>query len=57
VKIGIRAYDPAMPSIEVFWPSNRHLFRQRSLVRRFLPVAVVVLLACLVLAFKGTGAA
>jgi hypothetical protein len=46
-----------MPSIQVFWPSNRHLFRQRSLVRRFLPAAAVVLLACLVLAFKGTGAA
>jgi hypothetical protein len=46
-----------MPSIQVFWPSNRHLFRQRSLVRRFLPAAAVVVLACLVLAFKGSVAA
>jgi hypothetical protein len=44
-----------VPSFQIFWPSNRRLFRRRARVRIFVPVAAVVTAACLALAVGHVG--
>jgi hypothetical protein len=41
----------AMPAPNLFWPSDRKLFRQRSRLRSVLPVAMALAAGLLVFAF------
>jgi hypothetical protein len=40
-----------VPSSPLYWPTGRKLFRQRSRLRIYLPLAAMLLLAGLVVAF------
>jgi hypothetical protein len=39
----------------LFWPSDRKLFRQRSRMRAFLPAIAAVLVVLLAMAFQSGG--
>ena len=47
-------YDGFVPSSPLFWPTGRKLFRQRSRLRVYLPLAAVLVLAGLALVFGPT---
>jgi hypothetical protein len=58
-RVGIRGfmqmlYDGFVPSSPLFWPTGRKLFRQRSRLRVYLPLAAVLVLAGLAVAFGPT---
>jgi len=44
-----------VPSSQLFWPSNRRLFRRRARVRILVPIAAGVMAACLAFAFLHAG--